>query len=99
MATATTAPSSALKSGSVSQSDSDQFVRDAIATLKSDTSGEFADNISKVGQWVIGIDEAFFTITSSLTDMTEQHGSNFPPLKTYLAEWKVFKNVGRRMKA
>ncbi|KEP46140.1 putative reovirus sigma C capsid domain protein [Rhizoctonia solani 123E] len=73
-----------------SQEDSDQFIQAAINELDQDD-GKLANNVSKVADWAVQVDEGFANVTYGLQNMYDKHGEDFPDLGTYNKEWKGYK--------
>ena len=80
---------------SPTQEDSDKYVQGAIDELDRDKGkGKFAENVSNVAEWAVQVDESFAKVTYGLKALNNQHGVDFPPLGTYLNEWKGYNAVG-----
>ena len=82
----------------LSDDEATQFVNDAIAILSdSDMVAEFKTNVGKVATWAHEVDEAFDSVTRTMTQVTDDYSKDFPTLKDFLSRWKGYNSVGPQL--
>jgi ABC-type transporter Mla subunit MlaD len=81
------------KTEGVSREESDAFLQAAIDDLQKGNTDEFAENVAKVSDSAIAVDEAFDRVKRGLSDLVDKFGGDFPDLKAYLNEWNGYDQV------
>ena len=83
------------KTEGITREESDEFLRAAINDLRTGDTTEFAENVAKVSDSAIAVDEAFDRVKRGLSDLVDKFGGDFPDLKGYLNEWNDYDQVSR----